>query len=134
MTTKQSSTLPKRKQLWNSWPPSEKTRKKYCRSWKISACTFQETQVKTSPPTIQKIRLSEGRELWSVQLPGGGNVNLFRTPDGDMVLDTGYGCCYDDVEKMLHSLGIDGFAHVKKVICTHADADHCAEPPDSLCR
>ncbi|MCZ0861533.1 MBL fold metallo-hydrolase [Methanocorpusculum sp. MG] len=73
----------------------------------------------------QKIQLSEGRELWSIQLPGGGNINLFRTPDGDMVLDTGYGCCYYDVERMLHTLGIDGFAHVKKVICTHADADHC---------
>ncbi|HJJ99635.1 MAG TPA: hypothetical protein O0X23_05515, partial [Methanocorpusculum sp.] len=30
----------------------------------------------------QKILLSEGRELWSIQPPGGGNVNLFRTPDG----------------------------------------------------
>ena len=73
----------------------------------------------------QRIQLSEGRELWSIQLPGGGNVNLFRTPEGDMVLDTGYGCCYHDVEKMLRTLGIDGFTHVKKVICTHADADHC---------
>ena len=73
----------------------------------------------------QRITLSGGRELWSIQLPGGGNINLFRTHDGDMVLDTGYGCCYHDVEKMLRSMGIDGFTMVRKVICTHADADHC---------
>lgn len=42
-----------------------------------------------------------------------------------MMLDTGYGCCYHDVEKMLRSLGIDGFTHVRKVTCTHADAGHC---------
>ncbi|MDU9376775.1 hypothetical protein McpSp1_14020 [Methanocorpusculaceae archaeon Sp1] len=73
----------------------------------------------------QKISLSNDRELWSIQLPGGGNVNLFRTPEGNMILDTGYGCCYHDVETMLKTLGIDGFADVKKVVCTHADADHC---------
>ena len=70
----------------------------------------------------QRIQLSEGRELWSIQLPGGGNVNLFRTPDGDMVLDTGYGCCYHDVEKMLRPLGFDGFPHDKKVVFPHASA------------
>jgi glyoxylase-like metal-dependent hydrolase (beta-lactamase superfamily II) len=73
----------------------------------------------------QKIQLSEDCEFWSIQLPGGGNINLFRTPDDDMVIDTGYGCYYYDVERMLRTFGIDGFVHVKKVICTHADADHC---------
>ncbi len=73
----------------------------------------------------QRIPLSNGRELWVIQLPGGGNINLFTTPEGKMVLDTGYGCCYHDVERMLYALGAGGFENVRRVICTHADADHC---------
>lgn len=72
----------------------------------------------------QILPLSRG-ELWAVQLPGGGNIYLIHLPEGDMVIDTGYGCCYHDAETMLKTLGIDGFSNVKTVVCTHADADHC---------
>ncbi|MDO5845601.1 MAG: MBL fold metallo-hydrolase, partial [Methanocorpusculum sp.] len=73
----------------------------------------------------QKIQVTDTITLYSFQLPGGGNLNVFDTPDGKMVLDTGYGCFYKDCEKMLESLGLDGFFDTRVVICTHGDADHC---------
>lgn len=72
----------------------------------------------------QILPLARG-ELWAIQLPGGGNIYLIRLPEGDMVIDTSYGCCYHDAETMLRTLGINGFTNVKTVVCTHADADHC---------
>ena len=42
-----------------------------------------------------------------------------------MVLDTGYGCFFNDCDKMLEKVGVDGFFDTIVVICTHADADHC---------
>ncbi len=73
----------------------------------------------------QTVRLSDDITLASFQLPGGGNLNVFSTPDGKMVLDTGYGCFYNDCETMLERTGFGGFSDVRAVICTHADADHC---------
>ncbi|HJK01369.1 MAG TPA: MBL fold metallo-hydrolase [Methanocorpusculum sp.] len=90
----------------------------------IGLC-LSRTSGKNFTSDYQKIDLSKGRELWAIQLPCGGNLNLIRTSEGDIVLDTGYGYYFDDVNKMLYTLGIEGFTHVKKVICTHADADHC---------
>jgi len=73
----------------------------------------------------QKIELTDTITLYSFQLPGGGNLNLFTTSEGKMVLDTGYGCFYNDCKNMLSSIGLDGFSNTKVVICTHGDADHC---------
>ena len=73
----------------------------------------------------QKIPLTNTITFYSFQLPGGGNLNLFDTPDGKLILDTGYGCYFDDCQQMVQSLGLGDFSDVKKVICTHGDADHC---------
>lgn len=74
----------------------------------------------------QKIQLTANITFYSFQLPGGGNLNIFDAgEDGKMVLDTGYGCFFNDCDKMLEKVGVDGFFDTRVVICTHADADHC---------
>jgi glyoxylase-like metal-dependent hydrolase (beta-lactamase superfamily II) len=74
----------------------------------------------------QKIPLIANITFYSFQLPGGGNLNIFDAgEDGKMVLDTGYGCFFNDCDKMLEKVGVDGFFDTRVVICTHADADHC---------
>ncbi|HJJ61012.1 MAG TPA: MBL fold metallo-hydrolase [Methanocorpusculum sp.] len=74
----------------------------------------------------QKIPLTSNITFYSFQLPGGGNLNIFGAgEDGKMVLDTGYGCFFNDCDKMLEKVGVDGFFDTRVVICTHADADHC---------
>jgi glyoxylase-like metal-dependent hydrolase (beta-lactamase superfamily II) len=73
----------------------------------------------------QKISLPGSKTLLVIQLPGGGNLNVFLTPAGKMILDTGYGCYYKDCEKMITSIGAGDFSDVKFVVCTHGDADHC---------
>ncbi|HJJ38933.1 MAG TPA: MBL fold metallo-hydrolase, partial [Methanocorpusculum sp.] len=73
----------------------------------------------------QKIPITENIIFYSFQLPGGGNLNLFYTPEGKLVIDTGYGCFARDCEEMLRRLGLGSFSDVKCLICTHGDADHC---------
>lgn len=73
----------------------------------------------------QKIPLRNDKTLLVVQLPGGGNMNVFLTSEGKMILDTGYGCYFNDCERMLRSVGAGDFSDVKFVVCTHGDADHC---------
>ncbi|MDO9522320.1 MAG: MBL fold metallo-hydrolase [Methanocorpusculum sp.] len=73
----------------------------------------------------QKIPLTKDKTLLVIQLPGGGNLNVFLTPEGKMILDTGYGCYYKDCERMLNAVGAGDFSDVKFVVCTHGDADHC---------
>ena len=73
----------------------------------------------------QKIELTDTITLYSFQLPGGGNLNIFITPLGKLVLDTGYACYFNDCEKMMKTLNLGGFEDTRCVICTHGDADHC---------
>lgn len=73
----------------------------------------------------QRIPLSGEKTLLVIQLPGGGNLNVFLTPEGKMILDTGYGCYYNDCERMIGAVGAGDFSDVKFVVCTHGDADHC---------
>lgn len=73
----------------------------------------------------QKIGITDTITFYSFQLPGGGNLNVFVTPEGKMVIDTGYGTYHRDCEKMLISLGLGGYEDIRFVVCTHGDADHC---------
>ncbi|MDO5843859.1 MAG: MBL fold metallo-hydrolase [Methanocorpusculum sp.] len=73
----------------------------------------------------QSFKLSDDIELWSFELPGGGNLYLIDLPEGKMIIDTGYGCFFKDCKKMVESLVYKGFSDVRAVICTHGDADHC---------
>ncbi|MDD2470593.1 MAG: hypothetical protein PHY67_01970, partial [Methanocorpusculum sp.] len=39
----------------------------------------------------QRIPLSHNIVLWTIQPPGGGCVHIFQTPEGKLLIDTGYG-------------------------------------------
>lgn len=73
----------------------------------------------------QSFKITDDISLWSFQLPGGGNLNVFDTKSGKLIIDTGYGCFFEDCRRMAESLGLGNFSDVKRVICTHTDADHC---------
>lgn len=73
----------------------------------------------------QEFAISDDIRLFSFELPGGGNLYVFLTPEGKMILDTGYGYFYKDCENMMKNLGLGDFSDVKVVVCTHGDADHC---------
>ena len=73
----------------------------------------------------QCIQITDSITFYSFQLPGGGNLNVFITPEGKMVIDTGYGYYHDDCETMLKTLGLGGYEDIRSVVCTHGDADHC---------
>ena len=72
----------------------------------------------------QKIPLLRGAELWALQAPGGGTIHLFRTGEGKLLIDCGYGINYEDWTIALSDLGLSGFSDVKHLLCTHGDADH----------
>ncbi len=62
--------------------------------------------------------------LFAFRLPTGGNVYVFKAPDGRAVMfDGGYGIYYEDVKKMLLNHGIDP-SKVEKIYLSHGDADH----------
>jgi len=72
----------------------------------------------------QKILLSNNIVLWTIQPPGGGCIHLFQTPEGKLLIDTGYGVNHRDWEITIGDLGLGDFSDVKHVLCTHGDADH----------
>lgn len=72
----------------------------------------------------QKISLTNDITLWTLQPPGGGCLHIFQTPKGKLMIDMGYGINYDDWIKTLRDIGLGDFSDIKKVLCTHGDADH----------
>lgn len=72
---------------------------------------------------IQTLALNDG-VLHCLQLPCGGNVCLVQTAHGVIMVDSGYGYYYDDLVKLLESMGI-AKSDVRGILLTHADADHC---------
>ncbi|MDK2974151.1 MAG: hypothetical protein PWP08_522 [Methanofollis sp.] len=74
---------------------------------------------------IQQIPVAPDVTLFCFQLPGGGNIFLFEGPDEAMMVDTGYGIYYPDVIEMFRHYGIGDGTKLKRIIITHADADHC---------
>jgi glyoxylase-like metal-dependent hydrolase (beta-lactamase superfamily II)/ACT domain-containing protein len=74
------------------------------------------------------------REMEAVELPGGVRLLGFRMPtsedvyifekSGEMALvDSGYGVYYEDIKRLMRDRGLDP-ARVRRVLVTHADADH----------
>jgi glyoxylase-like metal-dependent hydrolase (beta-lactamase superfamily II) len=62
--------------------------------------------------------------LFAFRLPTGGNVYVFKAPDGRAVMfDGGYGIYYEDVKKMLLNHGIEP-SRVERIYLSHGDADH----------
>jgi glyoxylase-like metal-dependent hydrolase (beta-lactamase superfamily II)/ACT domain-containing protein len=74
---------------------------------------------------VQRIEVTPEMTLFCFQLPGGGNIFLFETPDEAMMVDTGYGVYYPDVIEMFRHYGIGDGTKLKQIVITHADADHC---------
>jgi glyoxylase-like metal-dependent hydrolase (beta-lactamase superfamily II)/uncharacterized protein with ACT and thioredoxin-like domain len=74
---------------------------------------------------VQHIRITNDLELYCFQPPCGGSVYLFSCPDEQVMIDTGYGIYYENVQDMLcaHNLLLPG--KLSRIIVTHADADHC---------
>ena len=84
-----------------------------------------DTSGKNFTSDYREFAITEDIRLFSFELPGGGNLYLFMTPSGKMIVDTGYGCYFKDCEKMISALGLGDFSDVNCVVCTHGDADHC---------
>lgn len=74
---------------------------------------------------VQHVRVTPDMELFCFQLPGGGSIYIFETPDETLMVDTGYGIYYPDVLAMFRHYGIGDGTKLTRVVITHADADHC---------
>jgi glyoxylase-like metal-dependent hydrolase (beta-lactamase superfamily II) len=74
---------------------------------------------------VQKIPVREGVFLYCFQLPGGGSIFIIDTPEGKIMVDTGYGIYHDDVMKMLDHYGLLDPPGFSRIILTHGDTDHC---------
>jgi glyoxylase-like metal-dependent hydrolase (beta-lactamase superfamily II) len=74
---------------------------------------------------VQRVRIKDGIELFCFQLPCGGNIYLFDTPEERVMIDTGYGIYQPDVVNMLQHYGLGDLSLLKRIYITHADADHC---------
>jgi glyoxylase-like metal-dependent hydrolase (beta-lactamase superfamily II) len=58
-------------------------------------------------------------------MPCGGNIFVFRTLDGLVMVDTGYGIYHHDVSRLFTRYRFDMRTKLSRIIVTHADADHC---------
>ncbi len=74
---------------------------------------------------IQKFPVSDSVDLYCFQLPCGGNIFVLNTVDESLMIDTGYGIYHRDVMAMLTSCGLGDKGRFKRLVLTHADADHC---------
>ncbi|WP_440951181.1 MBL fold metallo-hydrolase [Methanosphaerula subterraneus] len=74
---------------------------------------------------VQQIVVSDQVTLFCFQMPCGGNVFLLKAGDELVLVDTGFGIYHDDILQMLARYGFTDLGQLKRVIITHADADHC---------
>ncbi|MBN1432342.1 MAG: MBL fold metallo-hydrolase [Methanomicrobiaceae archaeon] len=74
---------------------------------------------------VQEIRISDILTLFCFQLPGGGSIFLFDSPEEMVMIDTGYGIYVKDARKLFDYYGLDPDRKLKYIITTHGDADHC---------
>ena len=74
---------------------------------------------------VQKIAVKEDVWLYCFQLPGGGSIFIIDTPDGRIMVDTGYGIYHADVMQMFSHYGLDDLSRLSRIILTHGDTDHC---------
>ena len=74
---------------------------------------------------IQQIAVTGDCNLTCIQPPGGGSIFLLDIGEERLMIDTGYGIYHEDIERLLFEAGLRGFGEISRLICTHADADHC---------
>ncbi len=74
---------------------------------------------------LQILHLADKISLYCLQLPGGGSVYLLKTPEGVLMIDTGYGIFQKDITQCAATWDLDLENELKLIITTHGDADHC---------
>lgn len=73
---------------------------------------------------VQKIPVTGKVTLYCFQLPGGGSVFLFETPEDLVMVDTGYGIYHERITELFRAYGICDLTRLSRIYVTHADADH----------
>lgn len=73
---------------------------------------------------VQKLPVTEKVTLYCFQLPGGGSVFLFVTPDELVMIDTGYGIYHERIVELFRAYGICDLSKLTRIYVTHADGDH----------
>jgi len=74
---------------------------------------------------VQHIVVTNDLDLYCFQPPCGGSIYLFSSPAEQVIVDTGYGIYYADVQDMLRAYNLLLPGKLTRIIVTHADADHC---------
>lgn len=74
---------------------------------------------------IEKMKISDTVDLFSIQPPCGSNTYIFATTDGLVLVDTGYAIYADEMFNIFNQLFHDWSKRSKVVYITHADVDHC---------
>ena len=87
--------------------------------------TMNETTKDRFYADVQRVRVSDRVTVFCFQVPCGGNIFVFDTPEEKIMVDTGYGIYHDDVMDMLSHYGMSDVQKFSQIIVTHADADHC---------
>lgn len=79
---------------------------------------------------VQVIPVAPECLLACIQLPAGGNVYLFSTAEGCLMVDTGYGIYSRDIRRVMEQVVPGCGKDISQVVITHADADHCGAGGD----
>jgi glyoxylase-like metal-dependent hydrolase (beta-lactamase superfamily II) len=74
---------------------------------------------------VQHITVNKGLDLYCFQPPCGGSIYLFSSPEEQVIVDTGYGIYYENVQDMFRAYNLLLPGKLSRIIVTHADADHC---------
>jgi glyoxylase-like metal-dependent hydrolase (beta-lactamase superfamily II) len=74
---------------------------------------------------VQHIVVSSSLDLYCFQPPCGGSIYLFSSPDEQVIVDTGYGIYYENVQDMFCAYNLLTPGKLSRIIVTHGDADHC---------
>jgi len=75
-------------------------------------------------PRISEKKFLDNLSLWLIEPPCGGNTYVFKTPEGLLFVDSGFGCYKNEMHHLLHEL-VENFDTVsKKLFLTHSDLDH----------
>lgn len=90
----------------------------------LTGKTLKQTTGKQFYTDVQRIELTKEIELFCFQLPCGGDIFLFNTPEERVMIDTGFGIYHQDVLNMLHHYSLGNQKKLKRIFITHANADH----------
>ncbi len=74
---------------------------------------------------VQHIVVDKDLDLYCFQPPCGGSIYIFSSPVEKVIVDTGYGIYYENIQDMLCAYNLLLPGKLTRIIVTHADADHC---------